>query len=128
MDKYICQCCGGKINPISLVCEYCGTQYKQEWDNIIKIETFQNPVKTIATRIHVSPDELINFAKDENFTKYLAQRLQRQIAEGISPFIKCEIEENYIAGGINISGYMRGVIPKHTEKIDTIKEWRRLWR
>lgn len=28
MEKYICECCGGSINPETMKCEFCGTYYK----------------------------------------------------------------------------------------------------
>ena len=57
MDKYICSCCGGKINRITMTCEYCGTQYEEKHDNLIRIETFRNPVETLGCDIPI-PTEL----------------------------------------------------------------------
>lgn len=34
MEKLICECCGGAINPISMQCEYCGTFYQGTKDGV----------------------------------------------------------------------------------------------
>lgn len=37
MTDYRCQYCGGHINPRTMKCEYCDTQYKLEADDLIPI-------------------------------------------------------------------------------------------
>ena len=88
MNKYICPCCGGRINRASMTCEYCGTGFKNEHDNLIRIETFQNPVVTLGKSIMIdyrdfcmSPDQL---------SKYAIEKLAHGYAEVIAPYMDIE--------------------------------------
>ena len=85
MDKYKCSCCGGKINRVTMTCEYCGTQYKEEYGNLIRIETFTNPVRTLASQM-----ALDNFALKMNpkeYSEYVIKRLATNFAECPVPFM-----------------------------------------
>lgn len=53
-NTYKCDCCGAPINPATMKCEYCGTQYQHRGGNIVRIETFRNPVHTLAVENRIS--------------------------------------------------------------------------
>ena len=85
MDKYKCSCCGGNINRVTMTCEYCGTQYKEEYGNVIRIETFTNPVRTLASKM-----ALDNFALKMNpkeYSEYAIKKLAVEFAECLVPFM-----------------------------------------
>lgn len=85
MDKYICECCGGHINPRTMKCEYCGTQYKKEYDNYVRIETFQNPVITLKSRVMLDRDVPLEVA-----SRYALEELTRELARNLTPFLVTE--------------------------------------
>ena len=92
MDKYKCSCCGGNINRATMICEYCGTRYKEERESVIKIETFRNPVRTLASR--VAMDRYFLTKSPEEASEYAIRTLARQFAECIAPYmdIQCSLD------------------------------------
>lgn len=92
MDKYKCSCCGGNINRATMICEYCGTRYKEEQESVIKIETFRNPVRTLASR--VAMDKYFLTKSPEEASEYAIRTLARQFAEYIAPYmdIQCSFD------------------------------------
>ena len=88
MNKYKCSCCGANINKITMICEYCGTQYKEESGNVIKIETFTNPVRTLASKMVID-----NFALTMNpveYSEYAIKKLAVKFAECLVPFMNIQ--------------------------------------
>lgn len=79
MDKYRCDCCGGHINPRTLKCEYCGTQYKEEHDTAIRIEAFHNPVRTFTAKISLDRELMNRPYGSEIAIKELARELSKVI-------------------------------------------------
>lgn len=57
MKNLKCECCGAslKINPYNpyfddYFCDYCGSKYKANNEGVIRIETYQNPVRTLIAK------------------------------------------------------------------------------
>lgn len=70
----MCECCGGQIDRVKMQCKYCGTQYREEFDRPIRIETFRNPVRTFSACVEV--DSKVNA---EYAIKVLANELSEVI-------------------------------------------------
>ena len=88
ITRYICPCCGGRVNRTSLTCEYCGTEFKEENHTLIKVETFQNPVVTLAAGMRISHHDLYRSPKE--LSEYAIKRLANQFAECIAPYMDVE--------------------------------------
>ena len=84
-NKYKCSCCGGNLNRATMTCEYCGTRYKEEYGNVIRFETFQNPVRTLNSRIVL--DEFAIKAQPKEYSEHVIKALAREFAECIAPYI-----------------------------------------
>lgn len=85
MDKYKCSCCGGNINRATMTCEYCGTQYKEEYGNVIRIETFTNPVRTLASKTAL--DDFALKMNPKEYSEYAIKKLAVEFAECLVPFM-----------------------------------------
>jgi len=85
MDKYKCSCCGGNINRVTMTCEYCGTEYKEEYGNIVRIETFTNPVRTIASTMAL--DKFALQMNPKEYSEYAIRKLAIELAECLVPFM-----------------------------------------
>ena len=92
-NDYICTHCGGHVSPHSMRCEYCGTQYKSRDDQIIRIETFHNPVETFTAAEEI-PMEMINQLGAEKAGEIAIKQLSHKFAECIAPMMKIETEHN----------------------------------
>ena len=89
MKKFICDCCGGQINPATMKCEYCGTAYRD--DRLIRIETYRSPVKPI--RVAFSIDREAFKMSPESMTGYVAHQMAAKITEEILPY--CQFQSEY---------------------------------
>jgi hypothetical protein len=112
MKAYICQCCGGTINPRTMKCEYCDTPYKMDYDDrLVRIETYRNPVDTIAARTMI-PDELIKALGPERASERAVNILVRELSECISQYMVLESEYRPAMNAHMISARMKVVVPK----------------
>ena len=90
MKRYVCECCGANINPITLKCAYCGTQYKDEFDNLVRIHYCQEPIDTYRATVSVSDVDLkcMGEKAGEIISDILAHRLTEVIKRNISIDVK----------------------------------------
>ncbi len=114
MDKYICSCCGGKINRITMTCEYCGTQYEEKHDNLIRIETFRNPVVTLQNEF-VFNNDLMDHLTPQEISKLAMDKTVRELAECIAPYIEVQIENDPMRCQKIMRSRIKIVQPVHTE-------------
>ena len=98
MKNMKCECCGAplKINPISIyyegyICEYCGSKYKADNEGVIRIETYQNPVRTLIIKTCVS-DDVVKGIGEEKAAEYSINNLSRNLAESLTPMLTIEKE------------------------------------
>lgn len=78
MKKYICPCCGGHINQLKLQCEYCGTQFEDENNPLLRVETFTSPVDTLCCNVLVAQEDI------EKSKEIVCQQIAHDIAKRIS--------------------------------------------
>ena len=92
MKKYICECCGGQINPLTMQCEYCGTQYKKESEEVFRIETFQGKVQTFQTAYSIPSEDLIRYPKE--VSEIAVRHVANQLAQVIAPYCEYRVEDD----------------------------------
>lgn len=108
LEPYLCPQCGGKVNRSSLICEHCGTQFKEKTD-IIKIVAEQPGVHTLSASYAI-PKEYIYQIGAEEAAKMALNEIARKMANCIMPFIKVRtdneifIEQNemYVRGDLRV--------------------------
>lgn len=110
MNKYICPCCGGKINRISMTCEYCGTGFNEVHDNLIRIETFQNPVRTFEAKISVPDSWFIEFGI-ESVSELAVEGLVRELSKSIAPMMQVYSEHDLGTRSNIFSGRIKIIQP-----------------
>lgn len=111
MQKMICECCGGAINPHTLKCEYCGTQYKRdEYENVCRIETYTNPVETLRVRQNISSEVARDIPLDD-ISRICLGEMAHQLAEIMYPYIKIRHEYDYKYDEHRITGEIKIVRP-----------------
>jgi len=91
VNKYICECCGGQINPRTMQCEYCGTHYKKEDGQVLRIETFQGKVQTFKSALDIDDDYLIRYPKEAS--EIAIHQVANELASMIAPYCEYEIED-----------------------------------
>lgn len=110
MNKYICQCCGGRINPTTMKCEYCGTEYKKEADKIIRIETFTNPVRTFSAKVAI-PDNWFREFGVESVSKLAVEQLVKELSESIAPMMEVYSDHDIATMQHTFSGRIKIIQP-----------------
>ena len=98
MKNLKCECCGAslKINPYNqyfddYFCDYCGSKYKADNEGVIRIETYQNPVRTLIAKTYVS-DDVVKGIGEEKAAEYSIKNLSRNLAESLAPMLTIEKE------------------------------------
>ena len=95
MKNLKCECCGAplKINPYfdDYFCEYCGSKYKADNDGVIRIETYQNPVRTLIVKTCVS-DDAVKDIGEEKAAEYSIKNLTRNLEESLASMLTIEKE------------------------------------
>lgn len=86
MNKYVCECCGGQIDPRTMQCEFCGTQYKKEKEEVFRIETFQGKIQTFKSAFDI-PDEFL-LHNPQEASEIAVHHVANQLAGMIAPY--CE--------------------------------------
>lgn len=93
MKALVCKNCGGGINPKTLQCEYCGTQYREEFADVpvrpLVVESYQNNVKVIATKVEVS-EFMMRDVPPERIAEFTMRDIARSLAEALAPYIELE--------------------------------------
>lgn len=122
MDKYICPCCGGRINRASMTCEYCGTGFKEENDNLIRIETFQNPVVTLGQSIRINHRDM--YESPEQMSEWAIRRMAEQFVTYIAPYMDIEYRFDPFNADHILDGRIKIVNPIHkpNETMSRLKE------
>lgn len=116
MEKYVCDCCGGTINPLTMTCEYCGTKYKRDddWAKPIRIETHHNPVCTYTAGVDISAYD-VRTNDPETISQLAVKELARELSKCIAPNMVIEMviesQRDIRYGGYNIYGTVKVVTP-----------------
>jgi len=115
MKKYICECCGGQINRATMKCEYCGTAYAEDNENVFRIETYKAPVETLKCKAAL-PRELI-IRDPEMATRYAYEKIAHKLAESLMPYMVYESCENVPQCQTELTGMIKVVIPESPNEI-----------
>ena len=95
MKNLKCECCGGslKINPYfdDYFCDYCGSKYKANNEGVIRIETYQNPVRTLMAKMYMT-DDTVKGIGEEKAADYSIKNLSSNLAESLAPMLTIEKE------------------------------------
>ena len=121
MDKYICDCCGGTVNPATMRCEYCGTYYKGAPDNYykpVRIETYQNPVNTYTARVDIDEFDIKRVGA-ENVSKIAIQQLASGLAKSLIPNMVVESVRDIQNFRYKVYGIVKIVKP-----VNNAENWR----
>ena len=109
MDKYKCTCCGGTINRATMMCEYCGTLYKEEM-GVLRVEMIKNPVHTLEGKCLI-PRREINIIGAQECAQIAMRRIRDDIAEALVDVMSYDIERAPVTDGYMIRGQIKAVIP-----------------
>ena len=119
-NMYKCPCCGGNVNTATMRCEYCGTMFEQRNNNLLRIETYRNPVRTLRGAV-VIPSHEVRYLGPEETSKLAMSRLQSKMAEAIADVMSYTVEYDLDHLDYRIYGEMRAVVPVHNGVEDMVR-------
>lgn len=109
LKPYICTQCGGKVNRATLVCEMCGTQFKEDCPDHIIVVT-KPGIHTL--RVSRSIDERLKYiCEPEELSKRTLEDMSRQLSLILFPFMDIKVEENNEYGADQITATVRVLDP-----------------
>lgn len=116
-DRYTCQCCGGRLNRRTMNCEYCGTQYEyNDRMNVIRVETFRNPIKTLACRT-VLPREHAIALGAENASQIMKCSIANQLADALTDVMAYQVTYDPDYQQYTMDARIKAIIPVQQDKI-----------
>ena len=112
MKALICTQCGGRIDPKTNTCEYCGTKFKVDNDKVISVETYTNPVVTLASVTRLPMEQLsYSYPNHSQLVEYSINRIAEELAHGLIPYIKYSYGRDMKTNCVDIHGEVKVVIP-----------------
>ena len=113
MKAMICTVCGAAINPEKMMCEYCGTYYeKDKDDNVVKIETYQNPIKVYKSEVNI-PQEYVYYCDSKEISKLAIEQLSHNLADAIAENMEVDVRYNPIYECQRVTAKIRIIEPKY---------------
>lgn len=113
MRELKCTNCGAPINPKTMRCEYCGTQYKIDNEQIVRIETFQNPCKVYKSQM-IIPDEHVRAIGENEMSRIAIRQLSQNLADAIAENMELTYEHEPMSMAHRCTARVRIVEPKYT--------------
>ena len=112
MKAYICDRCGGHINERTMKCEYCGTQFKRSDEGVIRIETFNNPVREFAATIAMSDMDIYRLSP-ERASEICMHELAKKLSACLIPAIRVSVEHYPPECEYRVRGSAKVIIPEN---------------
>ena len=91
LKPYICTQCGGKVNPVTLTCEMCGTRFKEE--GVMRLVVDRPGVHIIQCTRAISKDALYTIGP-EAASEYVLKDMSREIAQSLFPMLDVMTEDD----------------------------------
>lgn len=104
MKPYICPQCGGQVNRAKMICEYCGTQFREE-RNEIKVVAYNPLVHTLGANV-ILDREMAKLSPKEA-AEMAIKHMANQFAEGIAQFMEVRTIEEPITDTVRFSARLR---------------------
>lgn len=83
MKEYRCPNCGAAVNPTTGKCDFCGSHFKIEEDNLIKIVSDRNiPIRTYDISVNISDWDLAELG-EEAVEEQIVKKLSRAILDNM---------------------------------------------
>lgn len=92
IEPLICKNCAGIINRKSMICEYCGTHYKLEHEELmpLMIEHYSSPVRVFNVKHAVSHELMHSGISPDVIADHVMMNMRDQLAKAISDCMEME--------------------------------------
>lgn len=114
MKALICTQCGGKINPVKMRCEYCGTKYERDEDPTKPLRmAYQLGPRPVILQNETNIDNrLIDYVSDsEEICRFIHSEVTRRMAEALEPYVEYQVQEDPLRQRQIVRGRVRVLPP-----------------
>lgn len=112
MKPLVCTQCGAAIDPVRMVCRYCGTHYERNHEDTIKITYHPGPRPEVLQCIAEIPDSFVTIPSEE-IKNCIHSQITRKIAESLEPFAEYQVAEDPVRRTHLVRGRVRVLPPGH---------------
>ena len=111
LKPYICPQCGGKVNRATLICEMCGTAFKED-SGLVQVVVDRPGVHVLGAQGIIDDWELRPVGL-KKASEICIRRLAQEFADSIAPFMEVETERAPWCDQTMIRATLRVVDPKY---------------
>lgn len=108
LRPYICKCCGGQINPATMLCEYCGTYHDDPALRRLTITTKVPGEHTLRCQVAINREDMLY--NPEGTRDYALRELREQIADGLLAYMKITTSTDHSACWMESTEIIRGEV------------------
>lgn len=87
MKEMTCKNCGGRINPVTMQCEYCGSQYETQLDRIVFVNDRKADI--LSAKVLINNEFLDTMSEDAS--KYAIHHLTYKLAEALANHLDIQV-------------------------------------
>lgn len=88
MEQLKCPNCGGNINRSRMICEYCGTQFKEDKDNILHFVRCEHRIDVLGSRISIPASFFHNYEfNSKEAAEYVTNYFASEFAKSMRPYL-----------------------------------------
>ena len=119
-DEYLyelkCRNCGGALDPKTLKCPYCGSQYERKNEHMgdmvrpVYIQTCPAQLTPLQYQMRVS-DEAMRYYPQEEMARICMEEITHELAKALVPYVKIETQRDLCNMQQIIRGTVRVVEP-----------------
>lgn len=110
MKPLICTQCGGKVDPFTYRCSFCGTYFERPDGYRGFVVKESGPAKTICAEIDIPMCMMQGADSPERLGEFIQRDLVEKLAEGLLPEVTVVREEDVHLNTLRYRGYVR-VLP-----------------
>ena len=93
MEQLKCPNCGGNVDRVRMTCPYCGTQFKKDEPDVLRIATYTPGTEVLKSYI-VLDEMVFNQLGRENASEMIVREMSRKIADALIPFMEVEVQHD----------------------------------
>ena len=113
MEQLKCPNCGGNVDRERMICPYCGTQFKRDYEsNVLRIETYNPKVETLTGKI-ILDERFVDTVGLEEASNVAVRELAKKLADAIAPFMEIQTQNDYQHLGVAVYARARILRPDY---------------
>ena len=111
LKKYECTQCGGNINPVTMICEYCGSRFESDYEGKpIFISKFEPKMDVLQAEVFI-PNESVFYMGAKEASEVAMKDLVNTITRSLTQYLDVMIEDDLRLNGSRLRGKLRLIRP-----------------